>query len=62
MKIGDVVVLKSGGPRMVAQKIDKEEEGNEVTCRWFIGSVCYTDVFLESGLEVVPSKTSKKGK
>lgn len=31
-KIGDVVVLKSGGPEMTVENID--EQGN-VTCTWF---------------------------
>jgi len=30
-KIGDVVVLKSGGPRMTVEKVD----GTTVHCKWF---------------------------
>ena len=30
-KVGDVVVLKSGGPRMTVEEI----EGQEVQCVWF---------------------------
>jgi uncharacterized protein YodC (DUF2158 family) len=33
MKLGDVVALKSGGPRMTIATI----EGDKVNCEWFEG-------------------------
>ena len=33
LKVGDVVVLKSGGPNMTIQRI---EENGDIFCVWFI--------------------------
>lgn len=37
MKIGDVVQLKSGGPRMTVHTLDNDMDDSEaeVTCMWF---------------------------
>lgn len=35
MKIGDVVMLKSGGPDMVVRKVTNANGGNFVECDWF---------------------------
>ena len=45
-KIGDVVALKSGGPRMTVQKI-KAGGGKEqpILCRWFDGNEVREAVF-----------------
>ena len=36
-KEGDVVQLKSGGPKMTIQDISEHEDGNVLYCKWFIG-------------------------
>lgn len=41
LKAGDVVQLKSGGPRMTV----KEVNGSEVVCVWFAGEKRETAVF-----------------
>jgi len=35
LKIGDVVQLKSGGPTMTIESIDKS--GDSIHCQWFAG-------------------------
>lgn len=37
VKVGDVVMLKSGGPRMVAQKVLAGADPAEVECAWVEG-------------------------
>ncbi len=50
MKVGDVVVLKSGGPQMTVEEI----ENNFVYCTWFDGQKeRQKDSFSESTLEDV---------
>ena len=34
-KAGDVVMLKSGGPKMTIDKIRSGDSGNIATCVWF---------------------------
>ncbi len=37
LKVGDVVRLKSGGPRMTVYEIEDEEDMNYmIYCRWFL--------------------------
>jgi len=33
-KIGDVIILKSGGPGMTVEEVDDEED--TVHCQWFV--------------------------
>lgn len=46
LKAGDVVQLKSGGPRMTIQSITADV----CTCKWFMGEEIVTDYFNASGL------------
>lgn len=54
LKTGDVVRLKSGGPRMTVSAIDRSEDGTPryVTCVWFSGdgfetsNFCYDTLIL----------------
>ena len=52
-KIGDVVVLKSGGPSMTVS--DKIYEFGSLTdkleCRWFVGTKSQKDEFHKDSLE-----------
>ena len=63
-KIGDIVVLKSGGPRMTINKLilkrnvahtmsgfNDDFEG-EYECKWFEGKEGKTDSFQENALEL----------
>jgi uncharacterized protein YodC (DUF2158 family) len=44
--VGDVVQLKSGGPKMTVTKVDS----NWVTCNWFEGSKVHVDLFPPDAL------------
>lgn len=67
-QIGDVVELKSGGPRMTvagleySKKIHKFSKGSytldaadvrSVTCLWFDQGVCRTDEFIPQTLRLL---------
>jgi uncharacterized protein YodC (DUF2158 family) len=46
-KPGDVVMLKSGGPKMTVDQLD----GAKVWCDWFDGSKKFSDLFPSTSLE-----------
>jgi len=51
LEIGDVVRLKSGGPKMTVAK--PEDEQGQVKCVWFVGDYgkLYFDYFLPGVLK-----------
>lgn len=55
MKVGDVVQLKSGGPKMVIQDdYGIDEKGQHwFTCEWFEDTKPKSADFLESSLKLV---------
>lgn len=52
LNVGDVVSLKSGGPRMVVQKFSYLDGGNKALCFWFGGSTLYEAWFEPNALTV----------
>lgn len=58
-KIGDIVQLKSGGPKMTV--MSPEKEGGDVFCGWFAGAKRETGFFPPDSLEVA-KETEKKTK
>ena len=53
-QIGDVVELKSGGPRMtIAKQLRGESYVLSVTCLWFDQGVCRTDEFIPQTLRLL---------
>ncbi|MBA7581477.1 hypothetical protein ES708_23382 [subsurface metagenome] len=50
LEIGDVVMLKSGGPKMTISNFEKT---GSIYCVWFIGNLdkLYHDYFLPGTLE-----------
>jgi len=51
MKVGDIVILKSGSPAMTVAGVD--EGKGEVNCVWFDkNGICYEHVFI---MEIVKS-------
>jgi uncharacterized protein YodC (DUF2158 family) len=54
IKVGDVVSLKSGGPKMTVEGI----KNKKIKCRWFdnINERGYCDVFVEQTLKELESK------
>lgn len=53
-KVGDVVVLKSGGPRMTVAVIETEY-GNQIVCKWFVAGVENSGTFPPDALTKSPS-------
>jgi uncharacterized protein YodC (DUF2158 family) len=51
LKLGDVVQLKSGGPRMTVDRVD--DDGRLIHCCWFEGATRKTDVFEIFALRLV---------
>ncbi|MCW5519407.1 DUF2158 domain-containing protein [Aureitalea sp. L0-47] len=48
LKVGDVVVLKAGGPSMTIYQIN----GNDVGCKWFDGNELKHGGFVTQELEL----------
>ena len=62
LKVGDIVQLKSGGPKMTVQSGTEEEEGH-VWCQWFAGSKLEQGRFpVESLVKVAPEDAGQKKK
>jgi uncharacterized protein YodC (DUF2158 family) len=56
IKAGDVVMLKSGGPKMPVSEIGKDSLGNmRVWCDWFEGSKMEQGVFPIHSLKLISS-------
>jgi uncharacterized protein YodC (DUF2158 family) len=51
-KPGDVVRLKSGGPKMTVDQIDASSSRKTVWCDWFEGSKKFSDTFPPTSLEI----------
>ena len=49
-KPGDLVQLKSGGPKMTVEILDKsrDQEANIAICVWFVGSTLKRETFFEN--------------
>lgn len=59
MEVGDVVQLKSGGPRMTVEYIEK----NRVSCVWIQGGEVKRDEFPKDALEArKPSHPSERAR
>ena len=53
IKVGDVVQLKSGGPKMTVASID---EKGRAWCSWFVNGENHREVFRPESLEQVDQK------
>jgi uncharacterized protein YodC (DUF2158 family) len=65
LKIGDVVVLLSGGPKMTVESIDgfsgqNDETKKPVKCVWHDGESYKRDVFVYLNLERINAELDKK--
>ena len=58
--VGDIVRLKSGGPKMSVSKPDGGTLGNLVDCKWFAGAKLEHGSFPANTL--VMAEEDKKGK
>lgn len=61
-KVGDIVQLKSGGPKMTVHGVDVSPGMDEprVWCVWFAGSKRQLDRFSVNTLVLVPEKDPAK--
>jgi len=53
IKAGDIVQLKSGGPRMTVSKVEQWNGAIRARCEWFSGDKNYNDSFELHLLKVV---------
>lgn len=62
-KPGDLVCLKSGGPNMTVEQVDKLAMTGEpaVWCVWFDKTKKYSDTFSPAALEKTTKPTGKSG-
>lgn len=53
-KVGDVVILKSGGPRMTIEGIDKYglSTVKKALCTWFDGNKKVSEIFTMEAIEL----------
>lgn len=58
-KSGEIVQLKSGGPKMTVSKSDAIGINDEVYCKWFSGSKLADGWFGTEMLEKVDSEDEK---
>ncbi len=55
-KCGEIVQLKSGGPKMTVNHSTETPKGNTVySCQWFAGSKLESGVFAEDSLKTPPA-------
>lgn len=60
-KVGDIVVLKSGGPKMTVTKATGIlADKSEVQCSWFAGAKQEHGTFPIAALETAVPETTKK--
>ncbi len=52
MQIGDVVILKSGGPRMTVVYIDTDYTPPRLGCEWFLNGKVESGAFPEQAVEI----------
>lgn len=52
LQVGDVVRVKSGGPKMTIAYLEKDNKGNTiVTCTWFVEAKRSEEVFIAATLQ-----------
>lgn len=53
-KIGDVVMLRSGGPKMTINNLEESASNfyGRVHCRWFYGTEAKEEFFHQDALEI----------
>ncbi len=60
-KVGDIVLLKSGGPKMTVDKVRDTIGSDEfVNCVWFAGAKREHAVFKPDTLTLVPKESPSK--
>lgn len=57
-KVGDIVMLKSGGPEMTVQQ--PPISGRFYTCQWFAGKKLESGLFAEESLKKPDEKATSK--
>ena len=52
IKVGDVVRLKSGSPRMTVQALNRGNKGDMTECIWFVQEEPKSGLFVAGTLEI----------
>jgi uncharacterized protein YodC (DUF2158 family) len=63
-KVGDIVRLKSGGPKMTINKLEDWQGTQQANCEWFDGTKPMQNMFPLTSLEhyVAPGRTQAGGR
>lgn len=61
MKIGEVVVLKSGGPNMTVVSKSALSDTTDVNCSWFEGPILYNGAFPREALRSTEKPAKSDG-
>jgi uncharacterized protein YodC (DUF2158 family) len=59
-KTGDIVQLKSGGPKMTVCGTTNPMKKDEHLCKWFAGAKLETGFFKEDELQLAVEESKKK--
>jgi uncharacterized protein YodC (DUF2158 family) len=59
IKVGDVVQLKSGGPKMTVDKLHEWQGRTEANCDWFEGTKQQSGSFPLTSLNIVTERGSR---
>ncbi len=59
-KVGDIVQLKSGGPKMTCTDVHSAYLKGEVECKWFAGGKQQSGYFPKDALTFPEEESSKK--
>ena len=60
-KIGDIVRLKSGGPPMTVDEVDKRAASQIIACLWFDGAQLEDGEFSPASLVLVTNEEAATG-
>ena len=60
VKVGDVVVLKSGGPKMVVSHCADLQDVSKIGCTYFSNGVCCRDLFYLATLLVLDNTKEER--
>jgi uncharacterized protein YodC (DUF2158 family) len=58
IQAGDVVRLKSGGPRMTVKKVERAQGEDYALCQWFLDGEMKRSAFSPASLQIAEEQAS----
>jgi len=59
LEVGDIVQLKSGGPKMTVDEVERGGDPDRILCRWFAGSKHEHGAFKKQTLTKILENSEK---